>query len=95
MLKLLEPRLSIQLYKVTDSLAQESSDGWNNAGTGHSAICELSYTPTREADGSINLAKAIEVFEQSKQFWSYAVSSSNLHDSEVSGEIRCVCSNRG
>lgn len=41
MLKCLEPRLSIQLYEVTDGLAQESSDGWNNAGTGHAGICEL------------------------------------------------------
>ena len=78
MLKLLEPRLSIQLYEVTEDLAQESSDGWNNAGTGHAGICELSYTPKREADGSVNVAKAIEIYEQfehSKQFWSYAVSS--------------------
>ncbi|MEI8019301.1 MAG: malate:quinone oxidoreductase, partial [Schlesneria sp.] len=78
MLKLLEPRLSIQLYEVTEDLAQESSDGWNNAGTGHAGICELSYTPTRETDGSVNVAKAVEIFEQfdhSKQFWSYAVSS--------------------
>lgn len=78
LLKLLEPRLSIQLYEVTEGLAQESSDGWNNAGTGHAGICELSYTPKREADGSVNVAKAIEIFEQfeqSKQFWSYAVSS--------------------
>ena len=77
MLKCLEPRLSIQLYEVTDGLAQESSDGWNNAGTGHAGICELSYTPKREADGSVNVGKAIEIFEQfehSKQFWSYAVS---------------------
>ncbi len=76
MLKLLEPRLSIQLYEVTDGLAQESSDGWNNAGTGHAGICELSYTPKREADGSVNVSKVIEIFEQyehSKQFWSYAV----------------------
>jgi malate dehydrogenase (quinone) len=78
MLKRLEPRLSIQLYEVTDGLAQESSDGWHNAGTGHAGICELSYTPTREADGSVNVTKVIEIFEQfehSKQFWSYAVGS--------------------
>ena len=78
MLKLLEPRLSIQLYEVTEGLAQESSDGWNNAGTGHAGICELSYTPSREPDGSVNVAKAIEIYEQfehSQQFWSYAVSS--------------------
>src|SRR3954469_11973745 len=77
MLKRLEPKLRIQVYEVTDDLAQESSNGWNNAGTGHAGICELSYTPHREPDGSVNVTKAIEIFEQfeqSKQFWSYAVS---------------------
>ena len=78
MLKRLDPRLSIELYEVTDGLSQESSDGWNNAGTGHAGICELSYTPKRAADGSVNVNKVIEIFEQfehSKQFWSYAVAS--------------------
>jgi malate dehydrogenase (quinone) len=78
LLKRLDPRLTLQLYEVTDGLAQESSDGWNNAGTGHAGICELSYTPKREADGSVNVNKVIEIFEQfehSKQFWSYAVAS--------------------
>jgi len=78
MLKRLEPTLSIQVYEVTEELAQESSNGWNNAGTGHAGICELSYTPTREANGTVNVSKAIQIFEQfehSRQFWSYAVSS--------------------
>ncbi len=78
LLKRLDTTLTIQLYEVTDGLAQESSDGWNNAGTGHAGICELSYTPKREADGSVNVSKVIEIFEQfehSKQFWSYAVGS--------------------
>src|SRR5476651_517 len=78
MLKRLEPGLKIQLYEVTADLAQESSNGWNNAGTGHAGICELSYTPKREADGTVNVRKVIEIFEQfeqSKQFWSYAVAS--------------------
>lgn len=78
MLKRLEPALSIQVYEATEGLAQESSDGWNNAGTGHAGICELSYTPKREPDGSVNVGKLIEIFEQfeqSKQFWSYAVAS--------------------
>ncbi len=76
MLKRLEPSLSLQVYEVTEDLAQESSHGWNNAGTGHAGICELSYTPKREADGSVDVARVIaifEQFEQSKQFWSYAV----------------------
>src|SRR5450755_2688138 len=74
-LKRLEPALSIQVYEVTEELAQESSHGWNNAGTGHAGICELSYTPKREADGTVNVDKVIEIFEQfeqSKQFWSSA-----------------------
>jgi malate dehydrogenase (quinone) len=78
MLKRLEPSLSIQVYEATEELAQESSHGWNNAGTGHAGICELSYTPHREKDGTVNVTKAIQIFEQfehSKQFWAYAVES--------------------
>lgn len=78
LLKSLDPKLRIQLYEVTDELAQESSHGWNNAGTGHAGICELSYTPHQNEDGSVNVAKAIDIFEQfehSRQFWSYAVAS--------------------
>jgi len=75
MLKRLEPALRIQVYEVTADLAQESSHGWNNAGTGHAGICELSYTPNREPDGTVNVSKVIEIFEHfehSRQFWSYA-----------------------
>jgi malate dehydrogenase (quinone) len=76
LLKRLDPKLTLQVYEVTEDLAQESSNGWNNAGTGHAGICELSYTPNREPDGSVNVSNAIKIFEQfecSKQFWSYAV----------------------
>ncbi len=76
LLKRLQPDLSIQLFEVTEELAQEASNGWNNAGTGHAGICELSYTPYQSADGSVDVSKAIEIFqqfEQSKQFWAHAV----------------------
>ncbi len=76
LLKRLAPQLSIQVYEVTTDLAQEASNGWNNAGTGHAGLCELSYTPGREPDGSVNVAKLVEIFEQfefSKQFWAHAV----------------------
>ena len=76
MIKRLQTDLKVQLYEVTDRFAQESSHGWNNAGTGHAGICELSYTPDRRSDGSVNVTKAIEIFQQfehSKQFWAYAV----------------------
>lgn len=75
-LKVLDPSLSIQLYEVADELAPESSGGWNNAGTGHAGLCELSYTPNREPDGSVDVANAVRIFEQferSLHFWAYAV----------------------
>ncbi|MCP1382330.1 malate dehydrogenase (quinone) [Runella salmonicolor] len=74
-LKELQPDLEIAIFERLDRVAAESSDAWNNAGTGHSALCELNYTPQRE-DGSIDITKAlkiIESFEVSKQFWSYLV----------------------
>ncbi|WOO39826.1 malate dehydrogenase (quinone) [Rubellicoccus peritrichatus] len=83
MLKKLSPELKIQLYEVTEELSQESSNGWNNAGTGHAGICELSYTPTSNADGTVDVDKAIEIFHQfehSKQFWGYAVRSGMVKD---------------
>lgn len=76
LLKRLDPKLSIQVYEVTDELAQEASHGWNNAGTGHAGICELSYTPTQAADGTVDVSNAIKIFEQfekTRQFWASAV----------------------
>lgn len=75
LLKQLEPGTTIEVFERLDSAAAESSDAWNNAGTGHSAFCELNYTPERE-DGSIDTTKAVKIaesFEVSKQFWSYLV----------------------
>ena len=73
MLKELDPGLRIQVYERLDMIAGESSDAWNNAGTGHSALCELNYTPQRP-DGSVDCSKAYKIFEQFQQtlqFWSY------------------------
>ena len=72
MLKRLDPRLRIQMFEITPELAREASDGWNNAGTGHAGICELSYTPTRDQSGRVPIDRALHIFEQfehSKQFW--------------------------
>ena len=72
-LKELDPTLKVEIYERLDKVAAESSDAWNNAGTGHSALCELNYTP-ENPDGTIDISKAlkiIESFEVSKQFWSY------------------------
>lgn len=71
LLKELQPDWNIKIFERLDGVAQESSDAWNNAGTGHSALCELNYTP-EQADGNIDVSKAIKIieqFEQSKQFW--------------------------
>lgn len=76
LLKRLDPSLSIQVYEVTEDLAHEASHGWNNAGTGHAGICELSYTPHQNADGTVDVSNAIKIFEQferTRQFWAYAV----------------------
>src|SRR5215218_7060270 len=59
-LKELEPSLSIVMFETLDDCAQESSEAWNNAGTGHAANCEMNYTPQRD-DGSVDITKALEV----------------------------------
>jgi malate dehydrogenase (quinone) len=73
LLKELDPSLTIEIIERLDHAAAESSDAWNNAGTGHSAFCELNYTPQRP-DGSVDISKAVKVaesFEQSRQFWAF------------------------
>src|SRR5688572_9541348 len=78
LLKRLDPSLKIQVYEAAGELAYEASNGWNNAGTGHAGICELSYTPGREPDGTVKVTKLIDIFqefEQSLQFWGHAVAS--------------------
>src|SRR6201992_346364 len=75
LLKELQPDLTIEIFESLPGVATESSDAWNNAGTGHSALCELNYTP-QLADGSIETAKAVKIaeqFEVSKEFWAYLV----------------------
>src|SRR5580693_5792853 len=74
-LKELDPKLKIEIYEVLGSEAQESSNAWNNAGTGHAALCELNYTP-QKSDGSIDISKALQVnteFDLSRQLWAYLV----------------------
>ena len=75
MLKLIDSSVKIAIFERLDKVAQESSEAWNNSGTGHSAFCELNYTPEKE-DGGIDISKAIQIFDQfekSKQFWAYLV----------------------
>jgi len=81
-LKELEPSLSIELFETLEGPALESSEAWNNAGTGHAANCEMNYTPQR-ADGSIDRSKALQVnveFDLSRQFWSFLVKKGSIKD---------------
>ena len=75
MLKELVPEWEIKVFEKLAEPGEESSNEWNNAGTGHSALCELNYTPEKE-DGTLEIEKAVKVNEQfqlSRQFWAHLV----------------------
>lgn len=82
MLEELQPGWKQIMVEKLDGVALESSNGWNNAGTGHSANMELNYTPERK-DGSIDVSKALEINEAfmiSRQFWSSQIKEGVMHD---------------
>ncbi|WP_312114422.1 malate:quinone oxidoreductase [Brevibacillus reuszeri] len=85
LLKELMPDWKITVFEKLSKAGEESSNEWNNAGTGHAALCELNYT-TEKKDGSVDISKAIKINEQfqvSMQFWSYLVNNkliNNPHD---------------
>src|SRR5918911_500686 len=82
LLKELDPDLNIELHEVLNDAAQESSNAWNNAGTGHAALCELNYTPEKR-DGSIDISRALEInteFDLSRQFWAHLVRRGAIED---------------
>lgn len=82
LLKQLVPDWEITVFEKLASAGEESSNEWNNAGTGHAALCELNYTDEKP-DGSIDISKAVKVNEQfqvSMQFWSYLVNSNLIRD---------------
>ncbi|MGB7361463.1 MAG: malate dehydrogenase (quinone) [Rhodococcus sp. (in: high G+C Gram-positive bacteria)] len=82
LLRQVEPTWSISVFERLDAAAAESSDPWNNAGTGHSALCELNYTP-QDKDGNVDISKALTVNEQfqvSRQWWAHAVEAGVLAD---------------
>src|ERR1700754_4823520 len=85
LLKQLNPGMTMEIFETLDLVAGESSNAWNNAGTGHAALCELNYTPQR-ADGSVDISKAVSInesFEVSKQFWSHLVQAGVLQAPEA------------
>jgi malate dehydrogenase (quinone) len=75
MLRQLDPSLDIVMVERLDHVAHESTDGWNNAGTGHAGYCELNYTPETD-DGDVAIERALQInaqYEVSLQLWSYLV----------------------
>lgn len=82
LLKELVPEWKIKVFEKLEKAGEESSNEWNNAGTGHAALCELNYT-VEKPDGSIDISKAIQINEQfqlSMQFWSYLVNRKLIHN---------------
>jgi malate dehydrogenase (quinone) len=82
LLKELAPEWEIKVFEKLSNAGEESSNECNNAGTGHSALCELNYT-SEKSDGSIDISKAIRINEQfqlSRQFWSYLVNSNLIRN---------------
>ncbi|MCH4596834.1 malate dehydrogenase (quinone) [Achromobacter xylosoxidans] len=76
----LQPDWHVELFERLDGVALESSNGWNNAGTGHSGFAELNYTPEMP-DGSVDIKRAINIAEQfeiSRQFWAHQVKTGRL-----------------
>src|SRR4051794_262827 len=77
LLGVVAPQWSVTVFESAPDVAGESSDAWNNAGTGHAALCELNYTPAGP-DGRVDPSKALTINEQfqvSRQFWSHLVRS--------------------
>ena len=84
LLKKLQPDWTIQVFERLEVAAAESSDAWNNAGTGHAAFCELNYTP-QLPDGSVETVKAVKIcesFDVSRQFWASLVEEGFLQNPE-------------
>ena len=67
MLAVQEPQRRIVIVERAAAVATESSQAWNNAGTGHSGFCELNYMPD-PADGTAAIGIA-EQFQLSRWWW--------------------------
>lgn len=92
LLRRLEPTWTIAIYERLDRAAAESSDAWNNAGTGHAGYCELNYTPAK-SDGSVDCSKAVHIaaqFGKSIELWQSLVASGDLAASDVRAFLRRV-----
>jgi malate dehydrogenase (quinone) len=85
LLKELNPKLKVHIFEKLGKAAEESSNAWNNAGTGHAALCELNYTPEK-SDGSIDISRALQInteFDLSRQFWAHLVKKGSIKNPQA------------
>ena len=85
MLKEVQPEMTVEIFEMLDRPAEESSNGWNNAGTGHAALCELNYTP-ENPDGTVGISRALKVnteYDLSRQFWAHMVRAGKMEAPET------------
>ena len=85
-LKHLDPKLNMLVLERLPKIAEESSNAWNNAGTGHAALCELNYMPDDPNGGLPSAAKAIAInqqFQESREFWATLVQTGVMKDPDT------------
>jgi malate dehydrogenase (quinone) len=86
LLRQANPDLKMVVLERLEAVSLESSNAWNNAGTGHAALCELNYMPD-DPDGNLPSAdKAISInqqFQESREFWSSLVNQGVLKEPET------------
>ncbi|HSI37497.1 MAG TPA: malate dehydrogenase (quinone) [Methylotenera sp.] len=81
----LAPSFNMLMVERLADVASESTDAWNNAGTGHAGYCELNYTP-ENSKGDIEINRALNInasFEVSLQLWSYLVEQNILPSPKI------------
>ncbi|CAJ1361786.1 unnamed protein product [Effrenium voratum] len=85
MLKELEPQWAMMMFERLGAPGEESSNGFNNAGTGHAGFMEPNYTKeVKNADGSLKtvttdkVEHVCEQFLSSRQYWEYLTKTGKL-----------------
>jgi malate dehydrogenase (quinone) len=85
-LKHLDSKMNLLVLERLPKIAEESSNAWNNAGTGHAALCELNYMPDDPNGGIPSAAKAIAInqqFQESREFWASLVQTGVMKDPDT------------
>jgi malate dehydrogenase (quinone) len=86
LLRQANPELKMIVLERLDKVSLESSNAWNNAGTGHAALCELNYMPDDPNGNLPSAEKAISInqqFQESREFWSSLVEDGVLRNPET------------